>query len=99
MWLISTRLNLPGHLGHNLHNYERFVLRITDTTKMYHSQKSARQSMLSCSVWGLQCMAREGLVNKLFLVGRIDSARIGSHYDVKTDLGDLEELSPYETLI
>src|SRR4029434_8297804 len=30
-------------------NYECFVLRITDTTKMYHSQKSARQSM-----WCLQ---------------------------------------------
>src|SRR4029434_2244390 len=30
------------------YNYECFVLRITDTTKMYHSQKSARQSMFDC---------------------------------------------------
>src|SRR4029434_3772711 len=27
------------------YNYECFVLRITDTTKMYHLQKSARQSI------------------------------------------------------
>ena len=32
------------------YNYECFVLRITDTTKMYHSQKSARQSMFDCGV-------------------------------------------------
>ena len=87
-----------------LYNYECFVLRIADTTKMYHSQKalciqSVRQSMLGCGAWCSQCMAREGLVNKWFLVGRIDSARIGSHHDVITDLGDLEELSPYKTLI
>src|SRR4029434_1601594 len=32
------------------YNYECFVLRITDTTKMYHSQKSARQLMFDCGV-------------------------------------------------
>src|SRR4029434_1139754 len=32
------------------YNYECLVLRITDTTKMYHSQKSARQSMFDCGV-------------------------------------------------
>src|SRR4029434_10497365 len=56
-------------------------------TKMYYSQKSARlciqsvrQSMPGCGVWCLQCMALKGLVNKLLLVGKNDSARIGSHH-------------------
>ena len=43
-------------------------------------------------------MAQEGLVNKLFLVGRIDSAHIRTHHDGITDLGDREELSPYANL-
>src|SRR4029434_7403181 len=32
------------------YNYECFVLCSADTTEMYHSQKSARQSMLGCGV-------------------------------------------------
>ena len=44
-------------------------------------------------------MAREGLVNELFLVSSIGSADTRTHHDGITDLGDREELSPYETLI
>ena len=105
--------NMARECNEHIHKFLKRQITLTNSmacsgfhwTRMYHSQKSTRlciqsvrQSMLGCGVWCSQYMAQEGLVNKLFLVGRIDSAHI-SHHDVITDLGLLEELSPYKTLI
>ena len=77
-----------------IHTFLKRQINFTNSTAC-----SGFPDVLRIAMWCSQCMAREGLVNKLFLVGRIDSARIGSHHDVITDLADLEELSPYKTLI
>ena len=97
--LYSGALNSPEITVITLsYNYECFVLRIADTTKMYHSQKSARQSMFDCGVcnkWLEKVFGKLKKVNELFLVGWIGSAHTRTHHDGIMDLGDRKELSPY----